>query len=221
MRKNKRMITRPEPFSISTDQTFAGKQNKTKSSEHLEKSTQWIQEVIHLNENSQVLLIGENTQEYVELFSAKGIKSARVSVEEVEFGAEHTAVVIIGEAYSSLSPIERADLLTRVHTSLKSDGYIIFDCAAAPRFAKIKEDTQLLDGTTREVLTYPDLSLVLDRYTDESGCSRSIWTHCITPTKARAELVASGFNSPDLHGNLVGDWFNPMADTFVAISRRL
>ena len=99
----------------------------------------------------------------------------------VDLGSDHDAAILVYEDYCALSPVQRARLLTRVHAALRVGGSFLFDVTSAAGFGRyhdvIVTGRDLDDGFwaeppyqgTHERWTYPDLRVVLDRYTIQSG----------------------------------------------------
>lgn len=139
---------------------------------------------------------------------------------DVDLGTDHDAAILIYEDYSALSPEQRALLLRRVHTALRPGGRFVFDVTSAAHFPHItegrREAANLMDGFwadepytgVHETWTYPELRLVLDRYTIlTADRSRQFWNwmHCLAVDEVAAELAAAGFGVPELYGDVAGE----------------
>lgn len=160
----------------------------------------------------------------------------RGSYLQADLGSGHDAAILIFEDYSALSPTQRTLLLRRVRDALVPGGRVLFDVTAAARFATVTEDRReapnLMDGFwaatpylgTHETWTYPDLRLVLDRYTIRSNAStREFWNwmHCLTTDEVTSEVTSAGFVPPTFHGDVAGAPYRENLDSFAAISHRL
>lgn len=154
---------------------------------------------------------------------------------EVDLGDPHDAAILIYEDYCALSPAQRSLLLARVHDALRPGGQFVFDVTSAARFADFadtsRQEPDLMNGFwaeppyfgTHETWTYPELCLVLDRYTIQTGTStRQFWNwmQCLTPDTVTAELRAAGFESPDVYGDVTGSHYSETAPTFAIRTER-
>lgn len=154
---------------------------------------------------------------------------------EADLGTAHDCALLIFEDYCALSPSQRAVLLRRVHRSLRPGGSFVLDVTAAPRFDHVKEShctkANLMDGFwadgpyigDHDTWTYPDLRLVLDRYTIRTAsATREYWNwmHCLTPEEVAEELRAGGFSAPALYGDVAGSAYDPDSEVFAAITAR-
>ncbi len=109
------------------------------------------------------------------------------------------------------------------------------DVTAAPRFdgitpALVHEPD--LDGGfwaqspydgTHETFTYPELRLVLNRYTIRSGdVTREFWNwmHCLTPDEVTDELRTAGFDPPRVYGDVAGASYDPASPVFAVVAAR-
>lgn len=152
-----------------------------------------------------------------------------------DIGSGHDAAILIYEDYSALSPKQRASLLLRIHGALRAGGRILFDVTSAARFSDFTDTTvqevDLMDGFwaeppyvgTHETWTYPELHLVLDRYTIETQtATRRFWNwmHCLTFDEVAAELGAAGFTPAGLYGDVTGGYYTDTTPTFAVLGRR-
>lgn len=153
----------------------------------------------------------------------------------VDLDRGHDLALLIYEDYCALSPSQRGVLLRRVHEALAPGGHLVLDVSAAPRFDSATDGVvagdDLDDGFwapspyhgVHETWTYPELRLVLDRYTitTERGTRRFWnWIHCLTADEVARELRDAGFDAPSLHGDLAGGRFDPTATGFAVSARR-
>lgn len=151
-----------------------------------------------------------------------------------ELGGPYDAALLIYEDYCALSPDHRGALLRRTRDALRPGGALVMDVTAAPRFdlerAGVRHEADLDGGFwaeppyegTHERFTYPELRLVLDRYTiRKDGYERQFWNwlHCLTTAEVSAELLDAGFTSPDLYGDVAGVAFDPAAPSFAVVAR--
>lgn len=154
---------------------------------------------------------------------------------DVDLGSGHDAAILIYEDYCALSPGQRALLLTRVHGALRPSGTFVFDVTSAARFAHVadarREAANLMDGFwaaepytgTQETWTYPELRLVLDRYTIRTASStRQFWNwmQCLTSDEVAAELAIAGFIAPELYGDVAGAPYDASLPTFAIRTER-
>ncbi|WP_066583197.1 SAM-dependent methyltransferase [Cellulomonas timonensis] len=151
-----------------------------------------------------------------------------------DLGHGFDAAILIYEDFCTLSPDQRAGLLRRTREALRPGGALVMDVTAAPRFdlesAGVVREPDLMGGFwarspymgTHETWTYPELRLVLDRYTIDTGSEvRQFWNwlHCLTPAQVTAELTAAALTAPDLFGDVTGAPFDPTAPTFAVLTR--
>lgn len=154
---------------------------------------------------------------------------------EADLGGPYDAALLVYEDVCVLSPAQRGLLLRRTHDALRPGGALVMDVTAAARFAQVRPGRRQaadLDGGfwaeppyegTHETWTYPDLRLVLDRYTVvKDGVVRRFWNwmQCLTPQQVADELDAAGFTAPDVHGDLTGEAYDPAAPSFAVVARR-
>lgn len=149
---------------------------------------------------------------------------------DLDLGNDHDAAILIYEDYCALSPEQRALLLSRVHDALqpggdalRPGGRFVFDVTSVARFPSIvegrREAVNLMDGFwadepytgVHETWMYPELHLVLDRYTIRTADrSRQFWNwmHFLTVDEVAAELASAGFASPELYGDVAGESYD-------------
>lgn len=155
----------------------------------------------------------------------------------------HDAAILIFEDFSALSPAQRGLLLERVHAALLPGGDLVLDVTAAPAFERFSDSSRSEPGLmggfwaagpyhgVHETWTYPDLQLVLDRYTittcadgtDGSEADVRVfwnWMHCLTPQQVRAELAAAGFEVIGVHGDVTGAAVDPASPVFAVHARK-
>ncbi len=152
---------------------------------------------------------------------------------ESDLGFGHDAAILIYEDYCALSPAQRASLLARIHTAVLPGGRLLFDVTGTSRFNQYRDavvsEPDLMDGFwadppylgTQETWTYPELHLVLERYTIETPTSsRQFWNwmHCLSPQEVFAELAATGFSAPAYFGDVTGADYEPSAPTFTVLA---
>lgn len=150
-----------------------------------------------------------------------------------DLGGPHDAAILIYEDYCALSPAQRAALLGRVRAALCPAGRLLFDVTSTVRFSQYRDavvqEPNLMDGFwaappylgTQETWTYPELHLVLERYTIETPTSTRCfwnWMHCLSPQEVTAEVVAAGFQAPQLFGDVAGSEFDATAATFTVLT---
>lgn len=148
---------------------------------------------------------------------------------EVDLGSDHDAAILIFEDYSALSPDQRVLLLSRIHRALRPGGQLLFDVTAAPAIEGARElrreEDDLMGGFwapppyrgVHERWVYPELRLLLDRYTiDKDGSTRQFWNwmHCLTVPEVRTELEEAGFTVHGVHGDVTGAPYDPASPVF-------
>ena len=151
-----------------------------------------------------------------------------------DIGSGHDAAILIYEDFCALSPTQRATLLGRIRAALRDGGRLLFDVTSSARFAQFTENIvtapNLMDGFwaeapytgTCETWTYPELRLVLDRYTIETATStRQFWNwmHCLTLGEVSSELAAAGFDVSDVHGDVTGSEYDATAASFAVVAQ--
>ena len=154
---------------------------------------------------------------------------------EDDLGSGFDAAILIYEDYCALGPGQRSELLSRIHSALLPGGRLVFDVTSAERFSEYRDgvvsQANLHDGFwaeppyvgTEETWTYPELRLVLTRYTIETPTQdRQFWNwmQCLTPAEVDAELAAAGFAPPQYFGDVTGARFDASAPTFTVLTRR-
>jgi SAM-dependent methyltransferase len=151
-----------------------------------------------------------------------------------DLGVGHDAAILIYEDFCALSPQQRTILFARVFAALRPSGRFLFDVTSAARFALCADNCvsapNLDDGFwaeppycgTHETWTYPDLRLVLDRYTIQtSAWTKQYWNwmQCLTPNEVIIELLAAGFTAPERYGNVAGAPYQESGLTFAIVTR--
>ena len=154
---------------------------------------------------------------------------------EGELGFGYDAAILIYEDYCALSPAQRACLLSRIHTALLPNGRFLFDVTSTSRFTQYHDalvsEPNLMDCFwapppylgTQETWTYPDLHLVLERFTiDTETSTRQFWNwmQCLSPEEVALELATAGFISPEYFGDVAGARLDPSAPTFAVLAQR-
>jgi len=152
-----------------------------------------------------------------------------------DLGREHDAALLLYEDFCALSPAQRGGLLRRTREALRPGGAFVMDVTAAPRFATEHPGARHerdLDGGfwalppyegTHETWTYPELRLVLDRYTiTKDGRTRQFWNwlHCLTREEVADELVAAGLLPTRVVGDLTGAPYDPTSPVLAVVARR-
>ena len=160
----------------------------------------------------------------------------RANYLEADLGAGFDAVLLVYEDFCALSPEQRTPLLVAAARALTPGGALVMDVTAAPRFDQEDpcevHERDLMGGFwapspyegTHERWTYPELRLVLDRYTIRTPTQvRQFWNwlHCLTPAQVTAELTAAGLGVPELFGDVAGAPYDAAAPAFAVVSRRV
>jgi len=152
-----------------------------------------------------------------------------------DLGGPYDAALLVYEDFCVLSPQQRSLLLAKIIASLRPGGAFAMDVTSAARFAAehdgIRREPDLMNGfwaPTRydgiqETFTYPDLRLVLDRFTiitEDATKQYWNWMQCLTPDEVADELRGAGFGAPDIVGDLAGSPYDPASETFAVVVRR-
>lgn len=152
-----------------------------------------------------------------------------------ELGGPYDAAILVYEDYCALSPEQRIRLLRRTHDALRPGGLFAMDVTAAPRFAQVTPGVahgpDLDDGFwavppyegTHETFTYPELRLVLNRYTIvAAGVTRQYWNWmaCLTPDQVADELATADFGTPRVYGDVAGAAYDPASPVFAVVAAR-
>lgn len=152
-----------------------------------------------------------------------------------ELGGPYDLVLFVYEDFCALSPQQRAGLLNKIISALAPGGALVMDVTSQARFATAREgvthEADLMGGFwsalpydgVQETWTYPDLRLVLDRYTiTTADGTRQYWNwmQCLTPDDVAAELQHCGFDFPSLFGDIAGAPYDPTSPTFAVVAHR-
>lgn len=139
------------------------------------------------------------------------------------------------EDFCALSPRQRSTLLVKINAALAPSGALVMDVTSQARFGTeqdaVLREPQLMNGFwasapyegVQETFTYPELRLVLDRFTiitAEETKQYWNWMQCLTPEEVAAELDRAGFEQPDVFGDLAGAPYDPTSVTFAVVARR-
>ena len=153
----------------------------------------------------------------------------------LDLGDGYDAALLIYEDYCAMSPAQRALLLARVREALRPGGHVLFDVTSDARFDVVAqqrtEAENLMNGFwasepytgVHETFTYPDLRLVLDRYTIRSRAGTRVfwnWMQCLKPEEVRKELAAAGFGDVELFGDVAGSTYDADSPTFAVRASR-
>jgi SAM-dependent methyltransferase len=229
--------------------------------EFIDRSAHWLRAVLGLGPGSRVIDLGCGPGLYASRLARHGVQVLGVDVSarslahahatavrgglairlvhgsylDVDLGADHDAAILIYEDYCTLSPTQRALLLTRIHAALRPGGQFLFDVTSAARFAEfsdsVRAEDDLMDGfwaprpyhATHETWTYPAERLVLDRFTIDTAESTRVfwnWTHCLSLEAVADELEAAGLTVADTYGDVAGAPYDPAGHTFAVRAHR-
>jgi SAM-dependent methyltransferase len=229
--------------------------------EFIDRSAHWLRAVLGLGPGSRVIDLGCGPGLYASRLARHGVQVLGVDVSarslahahatavrgglairlvhgsylDVDLGADHDAAILIYEDYCTLSPTQRALLLTRIHAALRPGGQFLFDVTSAARFAEfsdsVRAEDDLMDGfwaprpyhATHETWTYPAERLVLDRFTIDTAESTRVfwnWTHCLSLEAVADELEAAGLTVADTYGDVAGAPYDPAGHTFAMRAHR-
>lgn len=152
---------------------------------------------------------------------------------EAELGTDYDAAILIYEDYCAMSPEQRGLLLSRVYNALRPGSCFVFDVTSAVSFAsrveKDREEVDLMGGFwsaqpyqgRHETWTYPELHLVLDRYTITTAESTRVfwnWMHCLSVAEVSEELRAAGFTVEEIFGDAAGSRHEEHGPVFAVLA---
>lgn len=160
---------------------------------------------------------------------------AQGSYLDFDLDQDFDAAILIYEDYCALSPGQRANLLGRITASLKNGGHFLFDVTASPRFSDfsdaIVETKNLMGGFWSaapyhgrlETWTYPDLRLVLEKYTiitRSDAREYYNWTQCLSPEQVTQELSEAGLAVSGLFNDVTGSPYDPRSTIFAVLAHK-
>lgn len=138
--------------------------------------------------------------------------------------------------FCALSPPQRNKMLSKFHTFLKPDGFVLLDAYSLKAFEQREEtavyEYNLLDGFWSPNKYYGFLNtfkyergkVALDKYTIvEADRKRTIynWLQYFTPEDLEREFVACEFKVEGFYSDVAGSPFNSESKEFAVAARRI
>jgi len=154
---------------------------------------------------------------------------------EDDLGGPYDAALLVYEDFCALSPRQRSLLLAKTISALTDGGRFVMDVTSRVRFATehagVRRESDLMNGFwapppyegVHETFTYPELRLILNRFTIVTGSSTKQywnWMQCLTPDEVAIELRAAGFDRPWVLGDLAGAPYDPDSESFAVVATR-
>jgi len=167
----------------------------------------------------------------------KGLAVQYVCQNYLDFETEdrfHLILMIMCD-FCALSPIQRKELLTKFHTIMESDGFILLDVYSLTAFAQREEkaiyEANQLDGFWSSkpyygflnTFKYEEEKVILDKYTIiESAHTRTVynWLQYFSLEALKREFKACGFTIETLFSDVSGSPYDPKAQEFAVVARK-
>lgn len=155
---------------------------------------------------------------------------------EFETDDRYDLALMIFCDYCPLSPVQRSVLLAKLHAFLKPGGAVLMDVCSLPAFEKRQEaamyELNQLNGFWSpekyygfvNTFKYEAEKVMLDKYTIvEAGRTRNVynWLQYFSPEELERELAAAGFGVDGLFADVAGSPFDPAADEFAVVARKI
>ena len=137
--------------------------------------------------------------------------------------------------FCALSPPQRKNILTKFHTLLEPDGYVLLDVYSLNAFEEREEiaryETNILDGFWSPNKYYGFLNtfkyemekVVLDKYTlIEANRNRTIynWLQYFSPEVLEKEVMECGLIIEKLYSDVAGSPFDPKNKEFAVVIKK-
>jgi cyclopropane fatty-acyl-phospholipid synthase-like methyltransferase len=180
----------------------------------------------------------ENSLNYAKQAAAdKGLEVNYVHADYLEFKTEEKfdLIIMIMCDFCALSPGQRAKMLSKFKTMLKSDGAVLLDVYSLNAFnQKVESATyekNQLNGFWSpdtyygfvNTFKYEAEKVTLDKYTIiEAERTRTVynWLQHFSPSMLKHEFTASDFKVEALFSNVAGQVFNPESDEMAIVARK-
>lgn len=155
---------------------------------------------------------------------------------EFETQDQFDIVLMIMCDFCALSPAQRKGILRKFHKILKTGGSVLLDVYSRMAFDQREEvatyEMNLLNGFWSpskyygflNTFKYYNEKIVLDKYTIlESERTRTVynWLQYFTPEELEAEFKENGFHVEGLYSDVAGSQYDPKANEFAAIAKRI
>jgi len=167
----------------------------------------------------------------------KGLSISYVHQNYLDFETDdrfHLILMIMCD-FCALSPAQRKNILTKFHTLLEPDGYVLLDVYSLNAFEEREEiaryETNILDGFWSPNKYYGFLNtfkydmekVILDKYTlIEADRNRTIynWLQYFSPEALEKEFVDCGLIIEKLYSDVAGSPFDPKNKEFEVVIKK-
>ena len=176
--------------------------------------------------------------EYAEGISEKkGLSIRYIHQNYLDFETDdrfHLILIIMCD-FCALSPAQRKKILTKFHTLLEPDGYVLLDVYSLNAFEEREEiaryETNILDGFWSPNKYYGFLNtfkydmekVILDKYTlIEADRNRTIynWLQYFSPEALEKEFVDCGLIIEKVYSDVAGSPFDPKNNEFAVVIKK-
>ena len=155
---------------------------------------------------------------------------------EFETDERYDLILMIMCDFCALSPSQRNRILSKFHSLLKPDGFVLLDVYSMKAFDQREEtavyETNLLNGFWSPEKYYGFLNtfryirekVVLDKYTIiEASRTRTVynWLQYFSSEDLERELSTCGFTLEGLYSDVAGSPFDPEGQEFTVVARRV
>ena len=180
----------------------------------------------------------ERSIEYAEGISEKkGLSIRYIHQNYLDFETDdrfHLILIIMCD-FCALSPAQRKKILTKFHTLLEPDGYVLLDVYSLNAFEEREEiaryETNILDGFWSPNKYYGFLNtfkydmekVILDKYTlIEADRNRTIynWLQYFSPEALEKEFVDCGLIIEKVYSDVAGSPFDPKNKEFAVVIKK-
>jgi len=180
----------------------------------------------------------ERSIEYAEGISEKkGLSIRYIHQNYLDFETDdrfHLILIIMCD-FCALSPAQRKKILTKFHTLLEPDGYVLLDVYSLNAFEEREEiaryETNILDGFWSPNKYYGFLNtfkydmekVILDKYTlIEADRNRTIynWLQYFSPEALEKEFVDCGLIIEKVYSDVAGSPFDPKNNEFAVVIKK-
>ena len=180
----------------------------------------------------------ERSIEYAEGISEKkGLSIRYIHQNYLDFETDdrfHLILMIMCD-FCALSPAHRKKILTKFHTLLEPDGYVVLDVYSLNAFEEREEiakyETNILNGLWSPNKYYGFLNtfkyemekVVLDKYTlIEADRNRTIynWLQYFSPEALEKEVMECGLMIEKLYSDVAGSPFDPKNKEFAVVIKK-
>jgi len=239
---------------LDPQRDMASRRNET-----IKQSCRWIVSRCGLGEGSKVIDLGcgpglycselsryglkvmgvdfsKRSIEYAEKYRDTDIEFIHGNYLNVKISGKYDAALMIYYDFGVLSEEEQDQLLERINSLLKEDGYFVFDVLTPSHPEADDETTRWTfqeDGgfwssdSYMELFNryyYPDEQVKLDQYViiDKNGEASvyRIWHRFFTPSQISGLLKKNGFEAEEFYGDLTGKPIEAGAEAMGIVARK-